>query len=146
MPDGRELGAVWSSLRIVSKKRFEAEKGHPEASTAKCEGVGCSQSQEILRSWGLLAMSGDIFHCHSCRRSCYWRSVNIVPCRSSTATPLQRNSSSQIVHNAEVKTPGVSGAEEKEPGVKARGADQRPRVVLEPEKLIQKFLWKNMGD
>lgn len=74
--------------------------------------------------------------------------MNIVPCRSPTAAPLQHNYSSQIVHNAEVKTPGVSGAEEKEPGAKARDADadQRPGVVLEPEKLIQKFLWKNMWD
>lgn len=105
MPDGRERGAIWSSLRIISKKRFEAEKGHPEASTFNAGGVGCSQSQGILPSWGHLAMSGDIFHCHSCRRSCYWRTANKVPCRSSTAAPWQHNYSSQIVHNAEVKAP-----------------------------------------
>lgn len=148
MPDGREWGAIWSSLRIVSKKRFEAEKGHPEASTFNAgESVAPSHRGfcppgviwQCLETFFIVTAAGGVATGGQQIKS---PAVHQQQLPDSTAIPAK------LSITLRARLPGVSGAEEKEPGAKARDvdADQRPRVVLEPEKLIQKFLWKNMWD
>lgn len=67
-----------------------------------------------------------------------------IPCHPAIAAPYSTALPSKLAIALRSRLPGVRG--ERGVGARARDvdADQRARVVLEPEKLIQKFLWKNM--
>lgn len=95
----------------------------------------------------LLGTSGNAwrhFHCHSRRRNCYWHAANKIHQLPATAALYSTVTPSKLSIELRSRLPGVRGGR----GIGDRAgevdAGQRSRVVLEPEKLIQKFLWKNV--